>query len=199
MVKAMELLGFESVRSVSPGEFRGFVEERERTGDINRYEFLNGRVVLNPPEGWPHGAVGSALHVLLGTQNHDGLVLGSRQGFQLPSGDVVQPDITFLSYGRLKAAEPEYGEWLRAVPELVAEVLSPVTASRDRGEKKGIYERNGVREYWLVDPRANTLTAFTLKDGRYGPAAPLNEGDRYRSPVLGLELEVKTLFPELPR
>jgi Uma2 family endonuclease len=42
---------------------------------------------------------------------------------------------------------------LRIVPDLVVEVLSRKTASQDPGEKKAIYERNGVREYWLVDPR----------------------------------------------
>ena len=58
IVKVMEPLGFESVRYITPEEFCEFVEERERAGDLNRYELLNGRVVLNPPEGWPHGAVG---------------------------------------------------------------------------------------------------------------------------------------------
>ena len=85
-----------------------------------------------------------------------------------------------------------------ATKDLVVEVLSNSNASRDRGEKKAIYERNGVREYWLVDPLARTLTAFILMEGRYGPTGPLVESERYRSPILGLELEVKALFPELP-
>jgi len=198
----MEPLGFESVRYITPEEFHGFVEERERLGDANGYELLNGRVVMNPPAGWPHGAVGSTIQWLLNDwvrRSNLGQVFDSSQGFQLPSGDVVEPDHSFVSTERLRAAQPRLGEFLQVVPDLVVEVLSRSNATRDRGEKKGIYERNGVREYWLVDPHASTLTAFTLKDARYGPAAPLNEGDRYRSPVLGLELEVKTLFPELPR
>jgi Uma2 family endonuclease len=171
-------------------------------GDRSHYELLNGRVVMNPPAGWPHGAVDSAVQMLLGTwvqEQRLGLVLGSSQGFELPSGDVVEPDCSFVSYDRMRSTTPEVGEFLRVAPDLIVEVLSRSNATRDRGEKKGIYERNGVREYWLVDPRAKTLTTFTLVDGRYGPAAPLDEGDRYRSPVLGLEFEVKALFPELPR
>ncbi|HEY8207024.1 MAG TPA: Uma2 family endonuclease [Myxococcaceae bacterium] len=198
----MEPLGFESVRYVTPEEFRGFVEERERAGDVNGYELLNGRVVMNPPAGWPHGAVGSTIQWLLNDRvrrNNLGLVFDSSQGFHLPSGDVVEPDHSFVSNERLRALTPKAGEFLQVVPDLVAEVLSGSNAGRDRGEKKGIYERNGVREYWLVDPRARTLIAFALASGRYGPADPLTEDNRYRSPVLGLEFEVKTLFPELPR
>jgi Uma2 family endonuclease len=198
----MEPLGFESVRYITPEEFRGFVEERERLGDANGYELLNGRVVMNPPAGWPHGAVGSTVQWLLNdwVRKHNlGLVFDSSQGFQFPSGDVVEPDHSVVSNERLRGTRPQAGAFLQVVPDLIAEVLSRSNTSRDRGEKKGIYERNGVREYWLVDPVAKTLTAFTLKEGRYGPAEPLAEEDRYRSPILGLELEVKTLFPELPR
>jgi hypothetical protein len=51
-------------------------------------------------------------------------------------------------------------------------ILSTSTASRDRGDKKAIYARNGVREYWLVDPRARELLVLAL------------DGDRYREPMI---------------
>jgi Uma2 family endonuclease len=88
-------------------------------------------------------------------QRRNGKVLDSSQGFELPSGDTVEPDHSFVSNERWDAAPaPKLGEFLKVVPDLVVEVLSQKTASQDRGEKKAIYERNGVREYWLVDPRA---------------------------------------------
>ena len=57
---------------------------------------------------------------------------------------------------------------VRGAPDWVAEVLSPSTAARDQIAKRRIYERAGVREYWLVHPTDRTLTVHWLVDGRYG-------------------------------
>ena len=52
-------------------------------------------------------------------------------------------------------------------PDLVVEVLSPRTTKNDRGEKKGIYEKYGVREYWLADPLARSIEVYVLQDGKF--------------------------------
>ena len=51
-------------------------------------------------------------------------------------------------------------------PDLVVEVLSPATASRDKGIKKSVYERAGVQEYWIVDPESKSIDVYQLQDGR---------------------------------
>ena len=87
-------------------------------------------------------------------------------------------------------------KFLRVVPDLVVEVLSQSTASYDRGEKKAIYERNGVREYWLVDWRRRELTIFHLEDGRFDLGTVFTETDQAKSAVLpGLEFGVRELLP----
>src|SRR4051794_30959165 len=109
----MEPLGFESVRYVTPEEFHRFVEDRERAGDINGYELLNGRVVMNPPAGWPHGAVENEIQWVLSNwvrRKAIGILFGSSQGFELPSGDVVAPDYSFVTHERFRAASPRTGE-----------------------------------------------------------------------------------------
>ena len=162
MLRAMEDIVFESVRTVTPDEFARLVDERARTGDLHAYELLNGRIVMTPPAGYPHGAIelevgAFLLHFV--KERGVGLAFGPSQGFTLPSGDTVGPDAAFISNERWTAGPlPAEGEFIRIVPDLVVEILSPSTASRDRGEKRGIYERNGVREYWLVDARAHTVT-----------------------------------------
>src|SRR4029079_6548928 len=91
---------------------------------------LNGRIVMNPPGGWPQGEVALTVGALLRAfviERGLGRVLGSDQGFELPSGDVVSPDAVFLSAERWGASEPhEFGRFLRVVPDIVVEVgLSP--------------------------------------------------------------------------
>src|SRR5581483_6862444 len=159
----MRELTFESIETVSQAEFAEWVERRP-PGDLSQSELLNGRIVLTPLAGWPHGRivarVSASLHGHV-SERRLGHVLGSSQGFELPSGDTVAPEATFVSNERWRAAPPpELGKFLRVVPDLVVEVLSASTATHDRGEKKAIYERNGVREYWLVDPRARHVVSF---------------------------------------
>jgi Uma2 family endonuclease len=195
----MDQPSFESTTTVSQEQFAAFCEQRERLGDIYHYELLNGRIVMNPPAGWPHGKVGSNIQWLLGDfvrRRELGQVFDSSQGFALPSGDTVEPDHSFVSRERWEGVNPRWGEFLRVVPDLIVEVLSRRNASTDRGEKKAIYERNGVREYWLVDARARTLTAFLLRDGRFDGGRVVAEDERYASEVLaGLEFRVGDLMP----
>lgn len=196
----MSQVSFESTTYVSGEEFARWVDTSARSGDPNHYEFLNGRIVMTPPAGWPHGVLGSALQSALFThvnQRRLGLTCDSSQGFELPSGDVVEPDHAFVSTERFQAGPPpETGRFLKVVPDLIVETLSTSTASRDRGEKKAIYERNGVREYWLIDVRARTVTQFVLDGDRYGAPRLYAESERVESAVLpDLALRLADLLP----
>jgi Uma2 family endonuclease len=196
----MQGLVFESTETVGADEFAMFVEERERQGDRTHYELLNGRVVMNPPAGYPHGEIGSNLQWLLGSfvrQRGVGRLFDSSQGFHLPSGDVIEPDHSFVSNARWEAApRPEEGKFLRVVPDLIVEVLSTKTASQDRGEKKAIYERNDVREYWLVDPRSKEIVVFHHDAERFDRGTLSTLDGTCASRVLdGLTLRVSDVFP----
>ena len=76
---------------------------------------------------------------------------------------VVQPDVMVV-------CDPNKLDkrGVRGAPDWVVEVLSPKTASRDQIEKRRIYERHGVLEYWLVHPTDRVLTIYRLKEGEYG-------------------------------
>lgn len=188
----------ESTRKVGQREFAEWLGERAKARDPNAYELLNGRIVMNPPAGFPHGSIGSRIQVSLGSfveERHLGRVFDASQGFELPSGDTVEPDHSFVSNDRWAAGPaPEEGAFLRLVPDFVVEVLSPSTATRDRNEKRSIYEQNGVTEYWLVDPQAKQIVAFRLVDGRYDAGSTYSLGERAASTALdGFEVEVARL------
>lgn len=56
---------------------------------------------------------------------------------------------------------------IRGAPDWILEVLSPATASHDQIEKRDLYERHGVREYWLVHPTDRVLTIYLLQDNKF--------------------------------
>ena len=190
---------FESVETTTQAEFARFIEGRERIGDVYHYELLNGRIVMTPPAGYPHSSIAKRLlrriddHV---THNRLGEVFESSQGYDLPSGDTVEPDVSYVSNERLRAGPaPVEGAFLRIVPDLVVEVRSTRTASHDRGEKKAIYERNGVREYWIADGRGRTTTRFVLRDVRFDGGTMYGDGESVASEGLpGLSIAVAEVF-----
>jgi Uma2 family endonuclease len=179
-------LGFESLTTLTQSEFAQWCEEHAGW-DPYHYELLNGRVVMTPPAGFPHGSIGARVVYLLQrhvAEHQLGEVLESSQGFELPSGDTVAADASFVSRSRWDAmVAPREGRFLRVVPDLVVEILSKTTASRDRGEKKAIYANNGVRELWLVDPRARTLQVFRQgePEGRFDAGRLLEEHEEYQA------------------
>jgi Uma2 family endonuclease len=155
---------------------------------------------VSSPAGHPHGLVevrlGAALAVHV-AERALGRVLGSSQGYELPSGDTLEPDAAFISHARWVAGPPPVaGHFLRIVPDLAVEILSPSTARRDRGVKVDAYRENGVREYWLVDPATRTVAVIDL-EGRGPRSGTVVERGTVPSLVLpGLGLEVAPLFAD---
>lgn len=82
---------------------------------------------------------------------------------------------------------------LSGPPDLIAEVLSPTTAHIDRKKKFRLYEKYGVREYWLVEPRDQLIEVFQLQEGRFELLDAYGVGETFLSLLIG-EVEVATLF-----
>ena len=73
---------------------------------------------------------------------------------------MVEPDISVVcDHSKLD----KYG--CKGAPNMVVEILSPSTQRHDRLVKLGLYQRAGVREYWIVSPDEQTVQVFTLSDG----------------------------------
>lgn len=180
--------------------FRRWVDTQSGATEM-RCELLNGEIIREPPASWAHGIIGSRLNALLAEHARQwrlGVVVDASAGYELPTGDTVEPDVSFIASDRWAAAPtPQAGEFFRIVPNLVIEILSPATARRDRREKKLIYELSGVDEYWIVDIDAHSVDVFILESGRYG--GPHRHRTTLPSATLpGLEVDLEELFA-LPR
>ena len=104
---------------------------------------------------------------------------------------VVQPDLAVI------CDEKKLDDrGCRGAPDLVVEILSPSTSRKDIGVKFSLYERHGVREYWIIHPAEESLMIFNLGgDNRYGRPQGYGRGDIATSKVLeGFELNVEEVF-----
>ncbi|MDR2683200.1 MAG: Uma2 family endonuclease [Dysgonamonadaceae bacterium] len=106
---------------------------------------------------------------------------------------VVQPDICVVcDPGKLDNAG------CIGAPDLIVEVQSPSTAQRDLREKFDLYERSGVREYWVVFPRDKGITVYTLQeDGKYDKGTTYEYTGKVPVGIFeGLEIDLKELFED---
>lgn len=94
------------------------------------------------------------------------------------SGTVVQPDVIVVC-DRSKIGE----DGIHGAPDFVAEVLSDATANKDLGVKKSLYERAGVREYWIVHPDTGSVYRFTrtANAALFDPVVEFRRGERAES------------------
>ena len=84
---------------------------------------------------------------------------------------------------------------MQGAPDLVVEILSPSTAEQDRGEKRALYGKHGVTEYWLVDPVAETVQIHQLEGRILVPTRTFGREETLRSALLtGLELHLDDVF-----
>jgi Uma2 family endonuclease len=108
-------------------------------------------------------------------------------------GTVVQPDLVVIC-DRSKLDD----RGCKGAPDLVVEIISRESASRDMKEKLSLYERYGVREYWIISPFEQIVWLYRLNESRaYGKPDIYAEKDFIKSLVLdGLDLQVERIFDE---
>ncbi len=106
--------------------------------------------------------------------------------------DVVVPDLIYISSERSAGLE---AKGMFAAPDLAVEILSPPTRKRDKVIKRKLYERENIREYWLIDPDRNTVDLHRNEGRLYVRVAELTESDVLTTPLFpGLELRLSELF-----
>jgi Uma2 family endonuclease len=140
--------------------------------DGNRYELIDGILLVSPAPNWAHQEMGGTLYVQLRAACPNDLrVMIAPFAVQTAFDSEVQPDVLVTRYGDLKEKN------LPVAPVLAVEVLSRSTSLIDRNLKKAHYERIGVPYYWILDPAGDgALTAFANEGGGYAQVARV-EGD----------------------
>lgn len=92
----------------------------------------------------------------------------------------VQPDVFYIAKAQLSLVKDR----VRCAPDLAVEVVSEGSWRRDHVDKKGLYEQFGVREYWIVDPEAQTMEVFALEKDAFKLHSKAGSEETARSKLL---------------
>jgi Uma2 family endonuclease len=176
-----------------PGQWKE--EECFMLPDRNRIlELSEGKLVVPPHPTYSHQTALQNIFLAL----HDfvqerwlGVVRFAPLPVRLWAGKIREPDVFFIAREHMD----RIGEQACGVPDLVVEVTSPATRRMDWVEKFMEYAQAEVREYWIVDPEAQTAEVYGPESGAYELVGKWGLGQRARSRLLeGFEIEVDHIF-----
>lgn len=135
--------------------------------DGRRHELIDGAHYVTPSPDVRHQAIVVRLVVAIATylQQHPvGRVFVAPLDVVLSTHDIVEPDLLFVATDQSDIVTDSN---IQGPPALVVEVLSHSTRKRDAQAKRRLFERSGVREYWLVDPELETVQVLRMTpDGK---------------------------------
>jgi len=163
-----------------------------------RYEIIDGDLFMVPSPNEAHQRFLVTLTNIMVNyvrKNKLGSIYCAPFDVLFSEEDIVQPDIIFVSNENRKIITKDN---IKGAPDLLVEILSPGTSKRDLGIKKKLYAKNGVCEYWIVDPAQETIEVLNLKEGAFlGKSYNTGVGQTSRlssSVIQGFDIDIKEIF-----
>ena len=141
-----------------------FYAARDAAPPGERWELVDGEVLVTPSPHWLHQRIVVRLTILLDAYvrpRRFGEVFSSPLDVKLQPGLVLQPDVLVVPSGELRRRSDTVTRLL-----LAAEIVSQSSARYDRVTKRPHYQRNRVSEYWIVDDMSQTIERWTPDDAR---------------------------------
>ena len=175
-------------------------EKRERLyeemSEDQKVEFINGEIVMQSPAKLRHTIASQNLFTLLSlyvSKHHLGYVGHEKMLITLTRND-YEPDICYFGPEKARAFAPDQMKF--PAPDLIVEILSPSTEANDRGVKFLDYAAHGVVEYWIVDPDAEMIEQYTLRDKDYHLHVKTDTGTVRSTAIEGFAVPVRAVFDE---
>jgi Uma2 family endonuclease len=157
-------------------------------------ELIDGEIVVNPPRDKHQKALWEIVTTVSPLMKN-GTARFAPTGLHFDDGNSFEPDLFWVSPDNDQCLLVDEGRYWHGAPDLVIEILSPLTASNDRGNKFDTYEKYGVREYWLVDPDANFTEVYRHDGSKLDRQGVFKPDQTFVSAVLGgVTIDTKNWF-----
>lgn len=180
---------------------RAFESEKERRirfyeeiTESDKAEFINGEPVYHSPVKMRHIIVGKNLLRLLSSwvDRFDyGFVANEKLMIELTRNS-YEPDLCFFKSNKAVDFKPD--QMIFPAPDFVVEILSPSKAQNDRGIKFEDYATHGIEEYWIIDPKEETVEQYLLDGEKYDLKLKVTEGTITAVAVPGFTIPVRAIF-----
>ncbi|MBF0553032.1 MAG: Uma2 family endonuclease [Nitrospirae bacterium] len=166
--------------------------------DLDLTEIINGEEVVGPSPFRKHQDVVFNLADIIRRHVKTAKALGK---VYLSPLDVIfeeginrlQPDILFIRNENSGIEQ----DWIRGVPDMVCEILSPGTYKMDMVVKRAVYEKYRVPEYWIVIPELQSIEILTIEGDRYKTHSIAEIEGMVTSKVIeGLQVNIKDVFED---
>ncbi len=149
-------------------------------------------------EGWDsqfqHSDIGMRLFSLFDrvSEEYPGQHIG-RVPIAMSDTVAVQPDYYYFAKTKKECLIED--DYFFGVPDLIAEVLSPVSRAIDRGPRKELYRRAGVPHLWLLEPELETIEVYSLEAGDFECTGKYGRGDSFQPALFpSITVQVSELF-----
>src|SRR3989304_6276542 len=163
--------------------------------DNNRYEIFHGELCMVPAPSTSHQSVSRNLEFLIWNcvkQKGLGNVFDAPIDIVFDDDEVFQPDIVFIKSENQSIIGKNA---IQGVPDLIVEIVSPSSTFYDTIEKKDIYRKYGVKEYWIIFPDEKVIEVLSLEKGEYLQFCKSKKEGIVKSKILeGLEIDSKDVF-----
>lgn len=174
------------------------VKDYEALPEGSPYRLIEGEFVISPAPAPDHQRSSRRLFSKLYERVEKlkkGEVFYVPVDVYLDEENAYQPDIVvILKGGRAKVTE----RGVEGPPDIVIEILSPSTAYYDLTEKKEVYERVGVREYWIVDPKRRAIEVYKNTENGFELYSKAKGTGKVKSSVVPeFEIALKEVFEEV--
>ncbi|MBF0523615.1 MAG: Uma2 family endonuclease [Deltaproteobacteria bacterium] len=166
-----------------------------RYPEFDLTEMINGEEIMGPSPFLYHQQIVSNLYLYLrlyvDAQDLGKVYISPLDVIFEEKVNVLQPDVIFIKKENLAIGR----DWIRGVPDLVAEVVSKGTVVRDTVTKKEIYLKYQVPEYWIIMPEMESVEVFVLEKAGYELFSAAEIEGLVRSRVVdGFEIDIKKLL-----
>lgn len=161
-------------------------------------ELWDGEFIMSPSPNFFHQQIVDRFHDCLKAwvrSRQLGQTVTAPMDMILTQHNVTQPDVMFIAKDRSHIIQDR----VRGAADLAVEIISPGSRRSDRVDKRDLYEQHGIKEYWIVDPNAESVEALFLEAGEYRLVGRWRPGEIARSRLLdGFTVDVRALFEPLP-
>ncbi|PJF27353.1 MAG: hypothetical protein CUN53_04405 [Phototrophicales bacterium] len=177
--------------SIRAGE-QAWLDHDHETGYV---ELIGGELIVAGGSTPTHQRMVSRYEGLLNRIKPDGEVFIAPLGVKLADDYIPEPDVFWVS-----AANPMQEDGLRliGIPDLIIEIASPTSQRRDRFDKFRLYERVGVKEYWISDSETYITEVYALENKKYALVGKYAPEESFESPLLRQTIDLKAVFAALP-